>query len=154
MVNWRILLVAILAIGGAGVVKRDRRPEGGAVAIQAIAGVVIGRRKMTGDTFSRRSRVSSLGMTGGALDRVMTANQRVEAMIKIVTQEGDSLSAYAGRFMIIRPDDVDQLPGAVGNQKFPDFSQQCIKFGHAFAALQKAGQDAFTPFEEQVELFQ
>jgi len=64
MVDRRILLVTVLAIGGAGVVKRDRRPEGRAVAIQAIAGVVIGGRKMTGNTFSRRSRICALGMTG------------------------------------------------------------------------------------------
>ena len=42
MVNRRVILVTVLAIGGPGVVKGDRRPEGGTVAIQAIAGIMAG----------------------------------------------------------------------------------------------------------------
>ena len=42
MVNWRVILVTVLAIGDTGVVKGYGGPEGGAVAIQAIAGIMVG----------------------------------------------------------------------------------------------------------------
>ncbi len=42
MVNGRVILVTILAIGDTGVVKGECGPEGGAVAVKAIAGIVVG----------------------------------------------------------------------------------------------------------------
>ena len=90
---------------------------------------------MAGNTFSRRSRISALGMTGRALNIAMATVQRVEAMIEIVTQERDRLPGYAGRFGIIRPDNVYQLPGTIGQPQFPHLGQQRVKQGLVFTVF-------------------
>ncbi len=112
---------------------------------------------MAGNTFSRRSRIGTLGMTGCALNITMAIIQRVEAMVEIVTQERNRLSGYAGRSGIIRPDNVYQLPGTIGHPQVPHLGQQRIELVLifiVFTVFKKVGQDAFGPLEEQVKQFQ